>query len=79
MDGLLKGVGMGATFAVCAMFPLPVLVVGGVAYMAAQQKPQPEPEPFTQEEEDELIAFMELMERAPSPEAAEALIEEFYL
>ena len=79
--GLLTGVGMGATFAGAALIPLPVLLLGGVLYLSsrANQEAAPEPEPLSQEEQDELFAYMEIIERAPNPEAAQALIEEFYV
>ena len=77
--GLLTGVGMGATFAAAALIPLPILLLGGVTYLASRKEPEPEPDPLTQEEQDQLFAYMELIERAPSPEAAQALVEEFYL
>ena len=80
---LLKGVGMGATMAGALLIPFPVLLLGGVLYLSSKARqeapPEPEPDPLSQEEQDELFAYMEIIERAPSPEAAQALIEEFYL
>lgn len=80
--GLLTGIGMGATFAGAALIPLPILVLGGALYLTSQAKgepPEPEPEPLSQQEQDELFTYMELIERAPNPQAAQALVEEFYL
>jgi hypothetical protein len=79
---LLKGVGMGATMAGALLIPFPVLLLGGALYLSSkanQEPPEPEPEPLTQEEMADLTQFIELIERAPSPQAAEALIEEFYI
>ena len=80
---LLKGIGMGATMAGALLVPFPVLLLGGALYLSSKAKqeapPEPEPDPLTQEEQDQLFAYMELIERAPSPEAAQALVEEFYL
>ena len=41
--------------------------------------PEPEPCPLSPEEMADLVQFAELVDRAPNPEAAQALIEEFYL
>jgi len=84
MGGLiLKGIGMGATFTVCALIPFPLLVLGLCAFFAYRRQetsqPEPQPEALTQQEQDELLSFMELIERAPDPRSAQALIEEFYI
>lgn len=80
---LLKGIGMGAAMAGALLIPFPILLVGVVIYFAskAKQEPlsEPEPCPLTAQEMAELVKFAELIERAPSPQAAEALIEEFYV
>lgn len=81
--GLLKGIGMGATMAGALLIPFPVLLLGGVLYLSSKAKqeapPEPEPCPLSPEEMADLVQFAELIDRAPSPEAAQALIEEFYL
>ena len=80
---LLKGIGMGATMAGALLIPFPVLLLGGVLYLSSKAKqeapPEPEPCPLSPEEMADLVQFAELIDRAPSPEAAQALIEEFYL
>jgi hypothetical protein len=80
---LLKGIGMGATMAGALLIPLPVLLLGGVLYLSSKAKqeapPEPEPCPLSAEEMADLVQFAELIERAPNPYAAQALIEEFYL
>ena len=81
--GLLKGIGMGATMAGALLIPFPVLLLGGVLYLSSKAKqeapPEPEPCPLSPEEMADLVQFAELIDRAPNPEAAQALIEEFYL
>ena len=80
---LLKGIGMGAAMAGALLIPFPILLVGVVIHFAskAKQEPLPEPEPCprTAEEMADLVQFAELIDRAPNPQAAEALIEEFYV
>lgn len=83
MKGLLKGIGMGAAMAGALLIPLPVLLLGVVIYFAPKTKEETPPEPrtcpLTAQEKADLIQFVQLIERAPSPQAAAALIEEFYL
>ncbi|MBP47113.1 MAG: hypothetical protein CMH53_04165 [Myxococcales bacterium] len=82
-NGLLKGIGVGATLAVALLIPFPILLLGGVLYLSSKAKPEPPPEPescpLTAEEMADLVQFAELIDRAPNPQAAEALIEEFYV
>jgi hypothetical protein len=82
-NGLLKGIGIGATLAVALLIPFPILLLGGVLYLSSKAKSEPpaepEPCPLTAEEMADLVQFAELIDRAPNPQAAEALIEEFYV
>lgn len=83
-NGLLKGIGAGATLAGALLIPFPILLLGGVLYLSSKAKPEPpepepEPCPLTAEEMADLVQFAELIDRAPNPQAAEALIEEFYV
>lgn len=83
MKGLLKGIGMGAAMAGALLIPFPVLLLGVVIYFASKTNKEPPPEvrpcPLTAQEKADLVQFVQLIERAPSPQAADALIEEFYL
>ena len=85
MKPFLKFVGIGAACAGASLIPLPLLLLGGLGIAATQAAEldcdpvDTDLEPVTEEEAQSLLSFMQLIERAPDPKSAQALVEEFYL